>query len=40
MKTLYLYVGTPKTGTTSIQSFCAENRHIFDRYGFVVYDQF
>lgn len=26
MKTLYIHIGTPKTGTTSIQNFCGLNR--------------
>ena len=34
MKTLYLHIGTPKTGTTSIQSFCTENRMVLNKYGF------
>ncbi len=34
MKTLYLHVGTAKTGTTSIQYFCRENEDILARCGF------
>lgn len=33
-KTLYLHVGLPKTGSTSIQTFCSNNREIlFSRFG-------
>ena len=28
MKTLYLHIGTPKTGTTSIQHFCKHNEKV------------
>lgn len=34
MKTLYLHIGTPKTATTSIQSFCYQNREILEKQGF------
>lgn len=34
MKTLYLHIGTPKTGTTSIQSFCTDNRAVLNQYGY------
>lgn len=34
MKTLYLHIGTPKTGTTSIQHFCNENRVILSEKGY------
>lgn len=30
MKTLYIHVGLPKTGTTSIQYFCAVNRKVLE----------
>lgn len=33
MKTLYLHVGTPKTGTTSIQTFCYVNIETLKRKG-------
>lgn len=34
MKTLYLHIGTPKTGTTSLQNFCYSNREIFEKFGY------
>ncbi len=34
MKTLYLHIGTPKTATTAIQSFCYENREILAKHGY------
>lgn len=34
MKTLYLHIGTPKTGTKSIQWFCWKNRRLFKKYGY------
>ncbi len=34
MKTLYLHIGIPKTGTTSIQHFCHENRDILSSNGY------
>ena len=34
MKTLYLHIGTPKTATTSIQTFCSDNREILERHGY------
>ncbi len=34
MKTLFLHIGTPKTGTTSIQYFCYENRKVLEKHGF------
>lgn len=34
MKTLYLHIGTPKTGTTSIQYFCCQNRAVFEKKGY------
>ncbi len=33
-KTLYLHIGTPKTGTTSIQMFCMNNREVLQKKGF------
>lgn len=32
--TLYLHVGTHKTGTTAIQDFCADNRETLERHGY------
>lgn len=34
MKTLYVHIGTPKTGTTAIQNFCIVNRKILQKNGF------
>ncbi len=34
MKTLYIHVGTSKTGSTALQTFCAENRKILETNGF------
>lgn len=34
MKTLYLHVGTPKTATTSIQSFLNKNKDVLEKYGY------
>lgn len=33
MKTLYLHIGTPKTGTSALQYFCAGNRRILEEKG-------
>lgn len=33
MKTLYLHIGTPKTGTSAIQYFCVKNRDTLERQG-------
>lgn len=33
MKTLYLHIGTPKTGTTSIQHFCKHNTKVLAEKG-------
>lgn len=33
MKKLYLHIGTPKTGTTAIQSFCYVNRNLLAKDG-------
>lgn len=34
MKTLYLHIGTQKTGTTSIQGFCKDNAKVLESKGF------
>ncbi|MDO5145635.1 MAG: hypothetical protein Q4D60_01395 [Eubacteriales bacterium] len=34
MKTLYLHIGTPKTGTTSLQHFCTENAELLQEKGY------
>ena len=34
MKTLYIHIGTPKTGSTAIQFFCTENREILKKKGY------
>lgn len=34
MKTLYLHIGTPKTGTTSIQHFCYDNMDKLSEKGY------
>lgn len=34
MKTLYVHIGTPKTGTSAIQSFCRKNRNVLDSKGY------
>lgn len=34
MKTLYLHIGTPKTGTTAIQTFCWDNREVLAKNGY------
>lgn len=34
MKTLYLHVGTPKTATSSIQKFLAQNRKVLEAHGY------
>ncbi|HJC32305.1 MAG TPA: hypothetical protein H9934_09270 [Candidatus Anaerobutyricum faecale] len=34
MKTLYLHIGTSKTGTTSLQHFCVENAEILERQNY------
>ncbi len=34
MKTLYVHIGTPKTGSTAIRKFCWENREILRKYGY------
>lgn len=34
MKTLYLHIGTPKTGTTAIQCLCEENQELLKEKGY------
>ena len=34
MKTLYVHIGTKKTGTTSIQGFCKNNRNVLESKGY------
>ncbi|MCI8992613.1 MAG: hypothetical protein HFG80_07820 [Eubacterium sp.] len=34
MKTLYLHIGTPKTGTTAIQHFCYDNQKLLEERGY------
>ena len=34
MKTLHIHIGTAKTGTTSIQKFCADNAKILEKKGY------
>lgn len=34
MKTLYLHIGTPKTGTSSIQEFMCQNREVLKKHGY------
>lgn len=40
MKTLYVHIGTPKTGTTSIQRFCMENGDILKEKGYCYPESF
>ena len=35
MKTLYIHIGTSKTGTTSLQHFCTENEKLFEEQGYM-----
>ncbi len=39
MNTLYLHIGTTKTGTTSIQKFCLDNIDVLEKKGYT-YPQF
>lgn len=34
MKTLYIHVGTPKTGTSAIQSFLLDNQEVLEQKGY------
>lgn len=34
MKTLYLHIGMPRTGTTALQKFCADNQEELNRQGY------
>lgn len=34
MKTLYVHIGTQKTGTTSIQGFCQDNEEVLESRGY------
>lgn len=34
MKTLYVHIGTPKTGTTAIQRFCSYNQENLEKHGY------
>lgn len=34
MKTLYLHIGAPKTGTSAIQKFCKDNNEVLERKGY------
>lgn len=34
MKTLYVHIGTAKTGTTSIQNFCIDNQKVLNQKGY------
>ena len=38
MKTLYLHIGTIKTGTKAIQCFCWENLAVLQKYGYTYPD--
>ncbi|MFH1137326.1 MAG: hypothetical protein V1816_14745 [Pseudomonadota bacterium] len=35
VKTIYLHIGTHKTGTTSIQNFCTENTEFLKKQGYI-----
>ncbi|MDE6760337.1 MAG: hypothetical protein K2J90_06570 [Lachnospiraceae bacterium] len=34
MNTIYLHIGTAKTGTTAIQNFCSENQEVLNQQGY------
>lgn len=34
MNTLYIHIGTTKTGTTAIQSFCIDNQEVLNKKGY------
>lgn len=38
MTTLYLHVGTPKTGTSYLQNFLGDNRKVLNKQGFIFPD--
>lgn len=33
IENLFLHIGLPKTGTTLIQTYCAQNRKVLARHG-------
>ena len=33
-KTLYVHIGTTKTGTTAVQSFCIDNQEVLNQKGY------
>ncbi len=35
MKTLYLHIGTPKTASSSIQTYCRANTDKLAEYGYI-----
>ena len=36
MPTLYLHIGTPKTGTTALQNFLPANEEVLEQHGIVI----